>query len=130
MLVRIKTWARNLKHDSHAIYLASRDPRVPWYAKVWRLRLRPMLSPIDLIRISFRWSAYLDDLVIVPLGVWLVVRLIPMRSWWSVAPKPYGGQRPVSKTGMIAIIVVWIVAAIYCWGGSAYVVWSRRTTGA
>jgi uncharacterized membrane protein YkvA (DUF1232 family) len=78
MLSRIKTWARNLKRDSHAVYLASRDPRVPWYAKILAVAVAAYaLSPIDLIPDFIPVIGYLDDLVIVPLGIWLVVSLIP-----------------------------------------------------
>ena len=78
MLTRIKAWARNLKRDSHAIYLASRDPRVPWYAKALAIGVAAYaLSPIDLIPDFIPVIGYLDDLVIVPLGLWLAYRLIP-----------------------------------------------------
>src|SRR5258707_3546765 len=78
MLSHFKAWARNLKRDSHAIYLASRDPRVPWYAKVLAIAVAAYaLSPIDLIPDFIPVIGYLDDLVILPLGIWLVVSLIP-----------------------------------------------------
>jgi len=78
MLSRIKTWARGLNRDGHAIYLASRDPRVPWYAKVLAIAVAAYaLSPIDLIPDFIPVVGYLDDLVIVPVGIWLVVSLIP-----------------------------------------------------
>ena len=78
MLSHIKTWARRLNRDGHAVYLASRDPRVPWYVKALAIAVAAYaLSPIDLIPDFIPIVGYLDDLVIVPLGVWLVVSLIP-----------------------------------------------------
>jgi uncharacterized membrane protein YkvA (DUF1232 family) len=126
MLSRIKIWAQNLKRDSHAVYLASRDPRVPWHAKALAVAVAAYaLSPIDLIPDFIPVVGYLDDLIIVPLGIWLVVSLIPdevMAECRARADKV--GQRPVSRAGMIAIIVVWIVAAtIFGWIG--YIAWRR-----
>lgn len=126
MLARIRIWARNLRRDSHAIYLASRDPRVPWYAKALAVAVAAYaLSPIDLIPDFIPVVGYLDDLVIVPFGIWLVVSLIPDEVMAECRAKADEmGQRPVSRAGMIAIIVVWIVAAaILGWIG--YIAWSR-----
>src|SRR3954466_3907625 len=78
MLSRLKIWARTLSRDAHAIYFASRDPRVPWYAKLLAIGVAGYaLSPIDLIPDFIPIIGYLDDLIIVPLGIWLVVSLIP-----------------------------------------------------
>lgn len=75
---RLRAWARGIKRDVHAIYLAARDPRVPWYAKVAALCVAGhAISPVDLIPDFVPALGYLDDLVIVPLGIALVVRLIP-----------------------------------------------------
>jgi uncharacterized membrane protein YkvA (DUF1232 family) len=127
MLSRIKSWAQRLKRDSHAIYLASRDPRVPWYAKALAIAVAAYaLSPIDLIPDFIPVVGYLDDLLIVPLGIWLVVRLIPDEVMAECRAKAdTAGQRPVSRAGMIAIIVAWIVAAM-TFGWIGYVAWSRR----
>ena len=126
MLSRIKTWARNLKRDSHAIYLVSRDPRVPWYAKALAVAVAAYaLSPIDLIPDFIPVVGYLDDLIIVPLGIWLVVSLIPEDVMAECRNKAdAAGQRPVSQAGMIAIIAVWIVAALML-GWLGYSSWSR-----
>src|ERR1700704_6752434 len=114
MLAHLKIWARTLKRDVHAIYLASRDPRVPWYAKALALGITGYaLSPIDLIPDFIPVLGYLDDLIIVPLGIWLVVSLIPeqiMDEYRAIANE--AGQRPVSRAGMITIIVLWIFGAL------------------
>jgi uncharacterized membrane protein YkvA (DUF1232 family) len=126
MLSHLKAWARNLRRDSHAIYLASRDPRVRWYPKALAIAVAAYaLSPIDLIPDFIPVVGYLDDLVIVPLGIWLVVSLIPPEVMAECRAKAdAAGQRPVSRAGMIAIIVVWIVVAIML-GWIGYIVWSR-----
>ncbi len=67
-----------VKRDVYAVYLASRDARVPWYAKLVALLVTAYgLSPIDLIHNFFPVIGYLDDLVILPLGVLLVIQLVP-----------------------------------------------------
>ncbi len=126
MFTRIKHWAKNLKRDSHAIYLASRDPRVPWYAKVLGVAVAAYaLSPIDLIPDFIPVVGYLDDLVIVPLGIWLVVSLIPGEVMAECrARADEAGQRPVSRAGMIAVIVVWIVAAVVL-GWIGFIAWNK-----
>ena len=114
MFARIKKWARRLNRDVHAIYLASRDPRVPWFAKVLAIAVAAYaLSPIDLIPDFIPVFGYLDDLIIVPLGIWLVVRLIPeeiMVEYRAIADQ--AGQRPVSRAGMVAIMLLWILGAL------------------
>ncbi len=113
MLANLKTWARALKRDVHAIYFAARDPRVPWYAKALALIVAGYaLSPIDLIPDFIPVLGYLDDLILVPLGIWLVVALIPsdvMADCRALAIE--AGQRPVSKAGAIAIVSIWLVSA-------------------
>jgi uncharacterized membrane protein YkvA (DUF1232 family) len=97
---RVRGWAGHLRRDVHAVYLAARDPRTPWYAKGAALLVAAYaVSPIDLIPDFIPVLGHLDDAVLVPLGVWLSVRLIPAdvleehrrsaaeaaegpRSWW------------------------------------------------
>src|ERR1700709_671754 len=78
MFDRIRTWARALKRDAYAVYLAARDPNTPWYVKVLAAIVAAYaFSPIDLIPDFITVLGYLDDLILVPLGIWLVVSLIP-----------------------------------------------------
>ena len=123
---RIKKWARRLNRDVHAIYLASRDPRVPWHAKVLAIAVATYaLSPIDLIPDFIPVLGYLDDLLIVPLGIWLVVRLIPeeiMVEHRATADK--AAQRPVSRAGMVVIMMLWMFGALVL-GWIVYVHWDR-----
>jgi uncharacterized membrane protein YkvA (DUF1232 family) len=125
MLSHLKAWARNLKRDSHAIYLASRDPRVPWYAKTLAIAVAAYaLSPIDLIPDVIPVLGVLDDLIIVPLGIWLVIELIPedvMRDYRAMASAA-AAQRPVSKAAAIIIVALWISGAALL-GWMAFVTW-------
>src|SRR5712672_764845 len=120
MLSRMKTWARRLNRDGHAIYLASRDPRVPWYAKAVAIAVAAYaLSPIDLIPDFIPVIGYLDDLIIVPLGIAAVVRMIPppiMAEHRALADAAQ--QRPESRRAAAIIVVVWVAsAAIASWAG-------------
>jgi uncharacterized membrane protein YkvA (DUF1232 family) len=108
-----KSWreqARKLKQDVVAIALAIRDPRVPWYAKALGVCVVAYaLSPIDLIPDFIPVVGYLDDLILVPLGLFLLVRLIPapvMAEHRAAAAEL--AQRPVSYAGAAAIIVIWL----------------------
>src|SRR6476620_539896 len=118
---RARHWARLVKRDVHAIYLAARDPRVPWYAKALAFCVAGYaLSPIDLIPDFVPVLGYLDDLIIVPLGILIVVKLIPPEIIAEHRALAAGAQgRPVSHTAAIVIVVVWaasiVVAAWLCY---------------
>jgi uncharacterized membrane protein YkvA (DUF1232 family) len=109
---RLKRWARDVRRDVHALYLAARDPRVPWYAKALAAAVAGYaLSPLDLIPDVIPVVGYLDDLILVPLGILLVLRLIPaeiMAEHRATAAAAQG--RPVSRVAAGAIICVWVVA--------------------
>jgi uncharacterized membrane protein YkvA (DUF1232 family) len=115
MLAALKLWARNLKRDVHAIYLACRDPRVPWYAKALGIAVAAYaLSPIDLIPDFIPVLGYLDELIILPLGIALVVKLIPadvMAEHRKLAAAAQG--RPVSVVGGAVIVAVWVMAMAF-----------------
>ena len=105
--------------------LAVRDPRVPWYAKaLGTCVVAYALSPIDLIPDFVPVLGYLDDLVLVPLGVLLVLRLIPadVLTEHRVAANAIA-ERPVSRAGAFAVIGVWLTAALLLaiWLGSGAV---------
>src|SRR6201999_3634184 len=107
MIERLKVWARSIKRDVHALYLASRDARVPWYAKALGAAVAAYaLSPIDLIPDFIPVLGYLDDLIIVPAGIFLVVRLIPpeIMAQHRAAAAAAASARPVSR-GAAAVIV-------------------------
>jgi uncharacterized membrane protein YkvA (DUF1232 family) len=123
MLHHLRTWAGALKRDIRAIYLAARDPRVPWYAKALAMAVAGYaLSPIDLIPDFIPVIGYLDDLVLVPLGIWLVVSLIPEEIMTECRARASATRPPKSGAAMVAIIAIWILAAsIVSW--LAYTRW-------
>src|SRR4051794_24340110 len=113
MVDRLKDWARVIKRDVHALYLASRDPRVPWYAKALAVAVAGYaLSPIDLIPDFIPVLGYLDDVIIVPLGILLVVRLIPpdiMAELRGLAAASM--ERPRGRSAAVVIVGIWMAAA-------------------
>lgn len=118
MLGRMKQWARVIKRDVHALYLASRDPRVPWYAKALAILVAGYaLSPIDLIPDFIPILGYLDDVITIPLGVLAVVKLIPkdiMQEHRDLADA--AGDRPVNKTAATVIVAIWAASlALAVW---------------
>jgi len=118
-LARLKEWAGDIKRDVLALYLAARDPRVPWYAKVMAgLLAAYALSPIDPIPDFIPVLGYLDELIILPLGIVAVVRLIPaevMADLRQQAEEKFP-SRPRSLAGAVAIILLWLAAAtsLFC----------------
>ena len=116
MLIEAKAWARGVKRDVHAIYLAARDPRTPWYARAVAVMVAAYaLSPIDLIPDFVPILGYLDDLILIPLGIALVLRMIPvtvMEDCRERARVELTGNRPVSRTAAGAIILIWILSAV------------------
>jgi uncharacterized membrane protein YkvA (DUF1232 family) len=124
---KLKDWARAIKRDVHAIYLAARDPRVPWYAKALALCVAGYaLSPIDLIPDFIPGFGYLDDLIIVPLGIVAVVKLIPPEIMAEHrASAAIASERPISLTAAVVIVVIWIASmALVGWLGYRY--WVSR----
>jgi uncharacterized membrane protein YkvA (DUF1232 family) len=118
MIEQLKNWARHVKQDVHALYLASRDPRVPWYAKALAIAVAGYaLSPIDLIPDFIPVLGYLDDIIIVPLGIMAVVRLIPpelMAEHRALASAAQ--QRPVSRVAAVVVISIWLTSiALAVW---------------
>lgn len=109
---RLRRWARGLKRDVHALWLAARDPRTPWLAKALALFVAAYaLSPIDLIPDFIPVLGYLDDLIIVPLGIWLVIRLIPaelMQEHRETASQL--ATRPASRTAAVVVVLIWVAA--------------------
>jgi uncharacterized membrane protein YkvA (DUF1232 family) len=110
VIERAKQWARIVRRDVHALYRAGRDPRVPWYAKALALCVAGYaLSPIDLIPDFVPVLGYLDDVIIVPLGILLVVKLIPPEIMAEHRALAAAAQdRPVSRTAAIVIALIWL----------------------
>jgi uncharacterized membrane protein YkvA (DUF1232 family) len=113
MLTALKSWAKGIKDDAIALFLAARDPRTPWYAKATAACVAAYaLSPIDLIPDFIPVLGYIDDLLIVPVGIWIAVRLVPtelMDEFRAAAEKVEA--RPRSRAGAFLVVAVWLAAA-------------------
>lgn len=116
-LASIRAWARNLKRDVVALWIAARDPRVPWYAKALAGAVAAYaLSPVDLIPDFIPIFGHLDDLLIVPAGIWLVARLIPAPLMAEFRDEAMRRNRPASYAGLLFVIFVWMaLAAAVAW---------------
>ena len=118
LAARARRWARRIKRDTYALYLAVRDSRTPWYAKVVAACVVAYaFSPIDLIPDFIPVLGYLDDVIIVPLGILLALKLIPpevMADCRAQAEAVRPSSRPRSYLGAAAIIAVWLILAALC----------------
>ncbi len=112
--LRWKQQAKRLKGEVLAVYLACRDPRVPWYAKVLAICVVGYaLSPLDLIPDPVPILGYLDDLIIVPLGIALVLRMIPPEVLIDCREKAKEIQeRPRNWVAASVIVAIWIITAL------------------
>jgi uncharacterized membrane protein YkvA (DUF1232 family) len=112
--------ARALKKETVALTLACRHPRVPWYAKVLALIVVGYaLSPIDLIPDFIPVFGYLDDIVLVPIGIMIVIRMIPAEVLTECRQKAEAMAVQATRAGKIAaaaIVTIWVVTgAIAVW---------------
>ncbi len=114
LVQRWQTAARALKRELYALYLASRDPRTPWYAKAAIAGvLAYALSPIDLIPDFIPVLGYLDDLVLLPAGIWVALRLIPPAVMAESRARAEEAVRlPASKAGLIVVLGLWAFSVL------------------
>ena len=109
---RLKDWARALKRMALALWIAARDARTPLVAKIVALATSAYaFSPIDLIPDFVPVLGFLDDLLLVPAGLWLAVRLIPPALMAEFRQAAASADRPVSRMAAATIVAVWIVSA-------------------
>ena len=109
---RLRQWARRIERDVTALYLAANDPRVPWYAKAVAMAVAAYaLSPIDLIPDFVPVLGYLDDIVIVPLGILLALKLVPpaLMAEFREAASRKARQPPVGRWGAAIIVALWLI---------------------
>jgi uncharacterized membrane protein YkvA (DUF1232 family) len=128
MATALREWARAIKRDVHALYLAARDPRTPWYAKALAVCVAGYaLSPIDLIPDFIPLVGYLDDAILVPLGILAVVKMIPpevMAEHREAAALAV--DRPVSRSAAVIIACIW-AASVALAGWLAYRYFAGRS---
>ena len=127
-LSELKQRARHLKADTYALYLAARDPRTPWYAKLLVAGIAAYaFSPIDLIPDFVPILGYLDDLILIPLGIALAIKLVPhsvLAECRTRAQETMQNRKPVSRVAGAVIVVIWLVLAALCivWAYGAFTV--------
>ncbi|MBA2344535.1 MAG: DUF1232 domain-containing protein [Rubrobacter sp.] len=109
----LKRWAGRLKVEVYALYLAYRDPRVPLYARIFAACVVGYaFSPIDLIPDMIPVLGYLDDLIVIPLGVAIAIRMIPSEVLEECREKSRSVQdRPVNRVAAVAVVAVWVALA-------------------
>ncbi|HBX70770.1 MAG TPA: hypothetical protein DEH25_15670 [Chloroflexi bacterium] len=119
-----KQRAQHIKSEIYALYLAYKDPRVPWYARVFAaLVIAYAFSPIDLIPDPIPILGYLDDLLLLPVGIWLAIKLIPpevLAENRQRAQTDLAANHPVSRVAAIVIIMIWLLLA------GAFIAWGLR----
>jgi uncharacterized membrane protein YkvA (DUF1232 family) len=115
----VKKWKQlsaRLKMETFSLYLAYRDPRTPWYARLFAaLVVGYALSPIDLIPDFVPVLGYLDDLVLIPAGVWLALRMIPeevREDCRREATLLTASPKPVNKVAGMIIVLIWLALAL------------------
>lgn len=118
LLVKLKQRARHLKAESFALYLAARDPRTPWYVKFLVGGIVAYAySPIDLIPDFVPVLGYLDDLILIPLGIASVIKLVPdavLAECRTRAQETLQNGKPVSRVAGAVIVVIWLALAALC----------------
>ena len=131
MVVRLRQLAQSLKQETYTLYLAYQDPRTPWYAKVSAaLVVAYALSPVDLIPDFIPFFGYLDDLLIIPLGIFLAIKLIPQE---VIDKARFDAQtsstfwKEKSRLGLVITIILWLIGILFL-GWIAYKVY-RQLTG-
>jgi uncharacterized membrane protein YkvA (DUF1232 family) len=118
LLAELKQRAGHLKTETFALYLAARDPRTPWYAKLFVAGIVAYaVSPIDLIPDFVPVLGYLDDLILIPVGIALAIRLVPdsvLADCRMQAQEIFKKGKPVSRIAGVVIVIIWIALAALC----------------
>jgi len=113
---RLKQKSKHLKTEIYALYLAYRDPGVPWYAKAFvALVVGYAFSPIDLIPDFIPVLGYLDDLILIPLGVAVALKMIPekvMEDCRIRSKEVMGKKKPVNRVAAVVIICIWLMLIV------------------
>ena len=115
LLSELKQRARLLKAETFALYLAARHPATPWYAKLLAAAVAAYaFSPIDLIPDFVPILGYVDDLILIPMGIALAIKMIPpavMTECRARAQKIISDGKPVSRAAAVVVVVIWLLLA-------------------
>jgi uncharacterized membrane protein YkvA (DUF1232 family) len=116
ILTALRERARHLKAETFALYLAARHTATPWYAKLMVAAIVAYaLSPIDLIPDFVPILGYLDDLVLIPLGVTLAIKMIPpavMSECRAQVREVMANGKPVSRVAGVVIVLIWLTLVV------------------
>lgn len=115
MRTTLQRWARQMKTQLSALYLAYQDPRTPWYARVFAFAVVAYaFSPIDLIPDMIPLLGYLDDVILLPVGIYIALRLIPapVMAEAQLRAATSGQRTPVSRVAAVAVIATWLLALL------------------
>lgn len=115
---RLRRWAALIKRDVLTLWFACRDPRTPWWFKLISVGLVAYaLSPIDLIPDFIPIVGLLDDAIIIPLGVMILLKLLPreirISSIESAEVQRARGKKVVSGFGLILMLLIWLGVLVY-----------------
>ena len=127
MLEKFKQRVRHLKTETFALYLAARHPSTPWYAKMLvAFIVAYALSPIDLIPDFIPVLGYLDDLILIPIGIALAIKLVPpavLTECRARSQEALVNGKPVSRIAGAAIIMLWLILAALgiVWGYETFI---------
>jgi len=112
-----KTKAKALKREVYALSLAVKDPRVPWYAKIFALLIIGYaLSPIDLIPDFIPIIGYVDDLILIPAGIILLIKMIPkevMEECREKARSQQGNMKGKHWVAAAVIVLIWLISIYF-----------------
>ncbi len=112
-IARIRGWAKRLKQKTFILYCAYRDPATPWVAKAFAaVVVAYAFSPMDLIPDFIPVLGYLDDLILVPLGIALALKMIPAEVLESARQKALQAEEegyPKSWSMAVVIVVIWVL---------------------
>lgn len=126
LLEKLNKRVRHLKRETYALYLAARHPQTPWYAKLFVAGVVAYaFSPIDLIPDFIPVLGYLDDLILIPLGIVIAIKLIPpdvLAECRARAREAEVNGKPINRTAAVVIIGIWILVAVLCtrWAYQAF----------
>ena len=119
----LRAIVQNIKVQAHAIWLCARDPELGWGPRLLALGIAGYaLSPIDLIPDFIPLLGLLDDAILIPLGIWLFIKISPPELFArNLAVARIASERPVSRVAAVIVIGIWLAMAI----GTAYFLHAR-----
>lgn len=116
MAGRLRERVEALKRETFALWLAARHPGTPWFAKAFvAMVVAYAVSPIDLIPDFIPVLGFIDDLVLVPAGIWIAMRLIPaevLDECRARSAEAFSGGQPSGRAAAIVVVAIWVALAV------------------